>query len=278
VNSTPASPLDEVTAWGTPFAAAAVVQAGQAVATAGDTGQVAPLASITKLLSAWAVLVAVEEGAVALDDPVGQPGCTLGLLLCHAGGYDFDTPRALSAPGSRRIYSSSGYELAASHVEAATGFAFADYLAEAVLQPLGMASSELRGSPAADAWSSVDDLVRFVGELRSPTLLDLTTATQFRTVQLPDLAGVLPGWGRFDPLPWGFGPELRGTKSPSWMGSTAPASCFGHFGGAGTLLWVDPVTSSGSDLAAVALTDHEFGDWAIDAWPGWSDRVRAAYS
>ncbi len=272
------SPLDEVAAWGTPFAAAAVVRAGQTVATAGDTAHGVRLASITKLLTAWAVLVAVEEGAVAIDDPVGQPGCTLGLLLCHAGGYDFDTPRALVGPATRRIYSSTGYELAAGHVEAATGFAFADYLSEAVLQPLGMASSELRGSPAADAWSSVDDLVRFVMEVRSPTLLDGTTAAQFRTVQVPDLAGVLPGWGRFDPLPWGFGPELRGDKSPSWMGSSAPAGCYGHFGGAGTLLWVDPVTSSGSDLAAVALTDHEFGDWAVDAWPGWSDRVRAAYS
>ena len=58
------------------------------------------------------------------------------------------------------------------------------------------------------------------------------------------------------------------------MGSSAAAGCYGHFGGAGTLLWVDPQ----SDLAAVALTDHEFGDWAVDAWPGWSDRVRAAYS
>ena len=272
------SPLDQVAAWGTPFAAAAVVRAGATVATAGDTAHTVRLASITKLLTAWAVLVAVEEGAVALDDPVGQPGCTLGLLLCHAGGYDFDTPRALVAPATRRIYSSTGYELAAGHVESATGFAFADYLSEAVLQPLGMASSELRGSPAADAWSSVDDLVRFATEVRTPTLLDVTTAAQFRTVQVPDLAGVLPGWGRFDPLPWGFGPELRGDKSPSWMGSSAPAGCFGHFGGAGTLLWIDPPSSSGSDLAAVALTDHEFGDWAVDAWPGWSDRVRAAYS
>lgn len=270
----PSSPLDEVAVWGTPFAAAAVVRAGQTVATDGDTGHVAHVASITKLVTAWAVLVAVEEGAVTLGDAVGQPGCTLGLLMCHAGGYDFDTPRALVAPGTRRIYSSTGYELAADHVQSSTGIAFSDYVAEAVLQPLGMGSSGLRGSPAADLWSSVDDLVTFVGELRSPTLLDPSTAEQFRTAQLPELVGVLPGWGRFDPLPWGLGPELRGTKAPTWMGSTAPASCFGHFGGAGTLLWVDPQ----ADLAAVALTDHKFGDWAVEAWPGWSDRVRAAYS
>jgi CubicO group peptidase (beta-lactamase class C family) len=274
VSAVPASPLDEVAAWGTPFAAAAVARCGQTVATTGDTAHAVPVASVTKLLTAWAVLVAVEEGAVDLDDPVGQPGCTLGLLLCHAGGYDFDTPQVLAAPGARRIYSSTGYDLAAGHVVARTGFAFADYLAEAVLAPLGMTASELRGSPAADLWSSVDDLVRFAAELRSPRLLDPSTASRFRTEQVPGLAGVLPGWGRFDPLPWGFGPELRGTKDPSWMGSSAPAGCFGHFGGSGTLLWVDPL----ADLAAVALTDHAFGDWALTAWPDWSDRVRSAYS
>ena len=130
------SPLDEVAAWGTPFAAAAVVRDGRTVATTGDTAHVVRVASVTKLLTAWSVLVSVEEGAVALDDPVGQPGCTLGLLLCHAGGYDFDTPRALVAPATRRIYSNTGYELAADHVRSATGIPFADYLAEAVLQPL----------------------------------------------------------------------------------------------------------------------------------------------
>ena len=267
-------PLDEVMAWGTPFAAAGVLQAGRPAAVAGDTGHAVRVASLTKLLTAWAVLVAVEEGAVALDDPVGQDGCTLGLLLCHAGGYDFDTPRAVAAPGTRRIYSNTGYELAAAHVGSATGFAFAEYLAEAVLDPLGMAASGLRGSPAADLWSSVDDLLRFAAEVRSPSLLDASSATAFGTVHLPHLAGVLPGWGRFDPLPWGYGPEVRGTKDPSWMGATAPADCLGHFGGSGTLLWLD----RRADVAAVALTDHEFGDWAVAAWPGWSDRVRAAYS
>lgn len=267
-------PLDEVAAWGTPFAAAGVQRAGRTVDTTGATGHAVRVASITKLLTAWAVLVAVEEGAVTLADPVGQDGCTLGLLLCHAGGYDFDTPRALAAPATRRIYSNTGYELAAGHVEVATGITFADYLTEAVLGPLGMVSSELRGSPAADAWSTVDDLLRFTADLRSPALLDPSTAAAFRTVQLPDLAGVLPGWGRFDPLPWGYGPEVRGTKDPTWMGATAPPDCVGHFGGTGTLLWVDPR----ADLAAVVLTDHEFGEWAVAAWPGWSDRVRATYS
>ena len=229
---------------------------------------------MTKLVTAWATLVAVEEGAVDLDDAVGPPGCTLRLLLCHAGGLDFDTPTVLAPPATRRIYSNSGYEAVADHVTAATGIPFHVYVAEAVLEPLGMTSSELQGSAAAFLWSSVDDLVRFAAEIRSPTLLAPSTAAAFRTEQVPGLAGVLPGWGRFDPLPWGLGAEVRGAKSPSWMGAAASPRCFGHFGGSGTLLWVDP----DADVAAVVLTDHEFGDWAVTAWPGWSDRARSVLS
>lgn len=263
--------LDEVVGWGETFAAAAALRHGDVLAVTGDTSHPVRVASLTKLLTAWATLVAVEEGAVGLGDAVGPPGCTLGLLLCHAGGLDFDTATVLAAPGTRRIYSNTGYEAVADHVAASTGIPFATYLAEAVLEPLGMSASELRGSAAAHLWSTVDDLARFVAELRAPTLLDPSTAAGVWTEQVPGLAGVLPGWGRFDPLPWGFGAELRGTKSPTWMGSTASAGCFGHFGGAGTMLWVDPAT----DTAAVVLTDHEFGDWAVATWPGWSDRVRS---
>lgn len=264
--------LGEIAAWGRPFAAGAVLHEGRVLAAEGDGARPVRTASITKLVTAWAVLVAVEEGAVELDGAAGPPGATLRHLLCHASGLSFDSPKVLAAPGTRRIYSNAGYEAAAGHVAGATGIPFDVYLTEAVLVPLGMGSSTLRGSAAADLWSSVDDLVRFVGELRTPTLLDASTAAGFRTEQVPGLGGVLPGWGRFDPLPWGLGAELRGTKSPSWMGATAPAGCFGHFGGTGTLLWVDPV----ADAAAVVLTDHGFGDWAMAEWPGWSDRVRSA--
>ena len=95
----------------------------------------------------------------------------------------------------------------------------------------------------------------------------------FRAAQFPELAGVLPGWGRQDPCPWGFGPEIKGHKEPHWTGSTASPNTFGHFGGSGTFLWVDPDI----DLACITLTDRDFGDWAVAAWPPFSDAVRAAY-
>jgi CubicO group peptidase (beta-lactamase class C family) len=49
-------------------------------------------------------------------------------------------------------------------------------------------------------------------------------------------------------------------------------STFGHFGGAGTFLWVDPVAR----IALAALTDRPFGPWALDAWPALSDAVLIA--
>jgi CubicO group peptidase (beta-lactamase class C family) len=56
------------------------------------------------------------------------------------------------------------------------------------------------------------------------------------------------------------------------MGPHNSPATFGHFGGAGTFLWVDPV----AELALVALTDREFGPWTLQAWPRLSDELLAA--
>ena len=268
-----ADPLAAVDRWGATFAAAAAVDADGAVHRHGDTRRVLRVASITKLCSAWAVLVAVEEGAVTLEDPLGPPGATVRHLLCHAGGLDFDTDAVLAAPGTRRIYSNTGYDLLAGHVELRSGIPFGEYLHEAVLAPLGMGASELRGSAAKDLFSSVEDLLGLATELAEPRLLAASTAQEACRAQFPDLAGVLPGWGRQEPCPWGLGPELRGTKAPHWTGATASAATYGHFGGSGSLLWVDP----DAGVRCVAICDRGFDTWAVSAWPPFSDAVRAAY-
>lgn len=264
------SPLAGMAAWGGDFAAAGVSSAGTTLATHGDTGRVVRVASITKLVTAWATLLAVEEGATVLDAPLGPEGSTLRHLLCHAGGLDFATPAVLARPGTRRIYSNTGYEMIAEHVADTTGIPFAEYVSEGVLVPLGMTSSELRGSAAKDLWSDVTDLLTFAHELRSPMLLHPDTVADALAPQFADLDGVLPGWGVQRPCWWGLGPELRGTKDPHWSGTTASPRTFGHFGGSGTLLWVDPE----SDVACVALSDREFDRWAVVAWPPFSDAVR----
>ncbi|MFN7151283.1 MAG: serine hydrolase, partial [Microthrixaceae bacterium] len=71
------SPLAAVDSWGASFAAAAAVGPTGTTHRHGDTSGVVRVASITKLCSAWAVLLAVEEGAVELDEPAGPPGSTV---------------------------------------------------------------------------------------------------------------------------------------------------------------------------------------------------------
>ena len=247
---------------------AAVIDA-EGVHTHGDTLRVQRIASVSKPLAAWATLVAAEEGSVSLDDPVGQEGCTLRHLLAHAGGYPFFGAEPVGKPGAKRIYSNTGFDMIAAHVESSTGMAFADYLGEAVLAPLGMHSTELRGSCAKDVHSNVDDLVRFAQELRRPTLLARETYLEAVTPVFPGLDGVLPGLGHMDPCPWGLGVEIRGHKSPHWTSPENSSATFGHFGGIGTFLWVDPVV----DVACVLVAEREFDEWGAAHWPGFSTAV-----
>lgn len=246
----------------------AVVHRG-GVDTFGDTARTQRIASVSKPLSAWAMLVAIEEGTVTLDDPVGQTGCTLRHLMCHAGGYPFEGALPVGKPGVKRIYSNTGYDMAALHLEHASAMSFAEYLHEAVLALLGMERTWLDGSCAKDIHSCVDDLVAFIAELRTPTLIDRTTRNTAVTSIFPDLSGVVPGIGSFDPCPWGLGPEVRGHKNPHWTGTRNSGATFGHFGGIGTFLWVDPV----ADVACVVLTEHEFDQWGLEHWPVFSDTV-----
>jgi CubicO group peptidase (beta-lactamase class C family) len=260
--------LDAVVRWPVGRVGAAVVAAdGSVVEQIGDVAHPFRLASISKVVAGWAVMVAVEEGVVSLEDPVGQPGCTVRHLLAHAGGYPFDGSTPVSAPQRRRIYSNTGIEIAAAAVAAAAGMGFDEYAAAAVLEPLGMTSSTWRGSPAHGLWASVGDLGTLLGELQRPRLVSPAGAAEVATIQYPELAGIVPGVGRFDPCPWGLGVEIRGDKAPHWTGATNSPATFGHFGGAGTMLWVDPRTGCG----VVALTDRDFDEWADRALAEWRE-------
>ncbi|MFD9033584.1 serine hydrolase domain-containing protein [Streptomyces sp. NPDC059567] len=258
--------------WPVPTAAAAVVRAdGTLAGSHGPTGQRFPLASVTKPLAAYAVLVAYEEGAIDLDEPAGPEGATVRHLLAHTSGLAFDEQRIMAAPGTRRIYSNTGFEALGDHVAKATDIPFAEYLHQAVLEPLGMTSTSLEGSPAKDGVSTVDDLVRFAAEVQAPRLLDARTVLDAMTVTYPGLTGILPGYGHQRPNDWGLGFEIRDSKSPHWTGASSSPRTFGHFGQSGTFLWIDPDARA----ACVALTDRAFGPWAVDAWPPFTDAVLA---
>ena len=258
--------------WPVPSAAAAVVRAdGTVLGAHGPGARPFALASVTKPLTAYAVLVAYEEGAIKLDESAGPAGSTVRHLLAHTSGLAFDEHRVTSAPGERRLYSNAGFEVLGEHIAKATGIAFGEYLRQAVLDPLGMVSTTLDGLPAKDGVSTVDDLVRFAAEVQSPRLLDPRTVAEAMTVQYPGTKGVLPGYGHQNPNDWGLGFEIRDAKSPHWTGGSSSARTFGHFGQSGTFLWVDPVAG----VACVALTDRPFGPWAVEAWPPFTDAVLA---
>lgn len=266
--------LGLTSSWPVTTVASAVVLPDGRVDTVGPVEQTFRLASISKMAVGWAALVAVEEGIVDLDDPAGQDGSTLRHLLSHAGGYAFDGAKPILRPGLRRVYSNTGIELAAAHIADAAAMPFEQYQREAVFEPLGMTATALRGSPAHGLQSTITDLVRFIHELRAPTLVTADSALAYGTPQFPLLAGLVPGVGRYDPCPWGLATEIKGAKQPHWTGARNSPSTFGHFGGTGTLLWVDP----GAEIACVALTDRRFDDWSVEAlrlWPEFADALVA---
>lgn len=255
-------------------AAAGLARPGQPPVLAGPADKVFAWASVTKLLVSMAVWVAVEEGTVSFEDPAGPPGSTLAHLLSHASGLPFEGPLAVARPAQRRTYSNTGIELAASHLAQAAGIAFAQYLAEAVLHPLGMHGTRLSGSAAHGATGPLTDLAALAGELLSPSLVSEATLRQATSVAWPGLSGVLPGFGRHDPCDWGLGPEVRSHKTPHWTGTANSPATFGHFGQSGALLWVDPPAGA----ALVSVSGTAFGPWAKRAWPALSDAVLAELS
>lgn len=128
-----------------------------------------PVASLTKLATALAVLRLAADRALALDDPLAhylpeaaaaQPGVTLRRLLCHTSGLPVDLPPGsapyahgldwpalartclatpLEAPPQSRVcYSNTGFGLLALVVEKLCAQSFPSALEQLVLSPLGI--------------------------------------------------------------------------------------------------------------------------------------------
>jgi len=133
-----------------------------------------PIASISKIVTAMAVLQLVDDGRVGLDTDVnrylrriqvtaqGYPPLTLRHLLTHTGGLDelpgrqFDgsTRQDMAAfirdklvryraPGLRTAYSTYGILLAAIVLEDVAGQPYDEYVKNHVFKPAGMASARV---------------------------------------------------------------------------------------------------------------------------------------
>ncbi len=140
------------------------------------------IASTSKQMTAGAIAHLAEEGILSLDDPLERwipefpshaADVTLRHLLHHTSGLrdylvlmnmagyrgtdwysDRDAlemilrQRELNfAPGSEFLYSNSGYFLLSVVVERATGQTLAEYAAERMFRPLGMASTHFHDDP-----------------------------------------------------------------------------------------------------------------------------------
>ena len=134
--------------------------------------------SISKSVTALAVLMAVQDGMVDLDTPIStylpefsvhsrfqehpEDVMTLRHMLSHRAGFTHDPPAGIDLDhpgyftryiakvsetwlrfpvGYRMEYSNYGYDLAGYILEVRSGMPFADYLQEKVLLPVGMVDS-----------------------------------------------------------------------------------------------------------------------------------------
>ena len=125
--------------------------------------------SVSKVVTALAILRLVEQGRLALDSPVAAllpgvaPGATLRQLLAHRSGLQREPPTGhyfdatsptlaatvaslrgrapIFAPGSRHHYSNAGFAVAGHVVERVSGDPFTAYVTREVLAPLDMRAS-----------------------------------------------------------------------------------------------------------------------------------------
>lgn len=265
--------LREADSWPVDDVAVGVTDADGALATYGSADRSFRWASVTKPMTALVALMAIDQDLLSVDDPAGPEGATIRHLLAHASGLPFEGDTPVADVGERRIYSNAGFLALGQQLEAHSGIGYEELVTENVLDPLGMGATGVPGGPAADAEGPLTDLLRLGRELLAPTLVGQELFQEATSVVFPGLPGVVPGIGRFDDNTWGLGFEIRDGKEPHWTGGDNAAATFGHFGGSGSFLWVDPDAA----IACAVLTHRVFGDWALEVWPAFSDGVLAAH-
>ncbi|MDX6388042.1 MAG: hypothetical protein QOD85_1844, partial [Gaiellaceae bacterium] len=154
--------LRQIDGW--PSTHAAVVVTGDREAQHGDVERTFAWASVTKLATSVAMLVAAEEGLVDLDEAAGPEGSTLRHLLAHASGLPFEPGAPISPPGRRRIYSNYGFDVAADLVAERAEMPFAEYF-HAVWSETSMV---LEGSAGSGVSGTATDLAALARELQAP--------------------------------------------------------------------------------------------------------------
>ena len=261
-------PLDD--AWpGSPAYVVLRLKEGviERVSERGDLDDVRSWASVSKLAVALAVGVEFDWELHTPDEIVGPQEATLAHLLSHSSGLGLEEGDPVVPIATKRVYSNYGIDLA---VGAIVGDDMpATWLANRIFRPFGMTRTALMDRPASGVYGSTNDLATMAAAWLRPDGIAHETRDTLVTPYLGDLAGIVPGFGRFTPCPWGLGVEVRGAKD-HWMGDWPPSS-FGHFGQSGALCLVNV----DEGIAAVATSTVDFGPWAAALWPAWTSAARS---
>lgn len=152
-----------------------------------------PLASMTKIFTATAIMQLVEEGKISLDEPVSQilselptpwSAITIRHCLSHTSGLpdvltddvnattvsgDRDTALAevakqpLKPAGAASVYNQTGYVLLGMIIEKVSGMSYETFVQSRVLNPAGMKTARF-----GDAWAIIP------GQADLYTNLDIT--------------------------------------------------------------------------------------------------------
>ncbi len=179
----------------------------------------------------------------------------------------------LAPPGTRRIYSNRGFELAADHVAAGAGMPFEHYLVGAVIEPLGLTGTRLSGSPAFGAEGPLTDLMALGQELLSPTLVSPATVAHATAV-------AFPGPGRRPTRLRSPGPQRLGSRRRGPRPQAAPLDREPQLAGDVRALRPVRLVSLGRSRARAGgclAGRPPFGPWAMTAWPALSDAVIDRY-
>lgn len=239
---------------------------------------------------------------------------TIRQLLAHISGLPEDLPRGTFGsreaptlhqitdamlrqplwrePGTKLIYSNTGYGILGRVAEAVTGRDFWALAWENVFEPLELHETIARPGPELDTriarvrdvygkgrptesynsqywrdlaipwgglYGSPHDAVRFAATflLHGDGFILPELAGEMITDQVHGLAGeVQAARVNWPVASWGLGWEIKGSKIKHWTGNLTSPRTFCHFGAAGTLLWADPALDLAAAIFANRATFH----------------------
>jgi len=236
------------------------------VAQTGDLNERRAWASVSKMAVGLAFGVENDWSLHQFNESIGPRGATIANLLSHSAGLGLEEGDPQVAVGSKRVYSNYAIDYAVRAIVAENDPA--NWMDGRVFRPFGMNATRLEGRVSSGVVGSTQDLLRLAVAWLRLDGLSKETRNRLITPFLPELGGIVPGFGRFNPCPWGLGPEVRGQKQ-HWMGDWAEAS-FGHFGQSGAMMLLDP----DEQIGIVATSTEPFGPWAHELWPRWTSAMR----